>query len=145
MEHIERFKYKDYTFSIFIGDDRTRWGVEGLSQHIEFSVNDVCLHTDDWGYEHFLNNINQTIIANDMCEVKDYVIYYNDDTEEALFTSFFNTTSFYFRTSLSDDSIKIDGDDYKKFMEWFRFSLKPLSEKRKNKIQKIKNRNNVTS
>lgn len=140
MEHIERFKYKDYTFSVVIGEEQPRWDDEGISQIVQLDVNGFNLITNQWGIEYTINQINTKILDCDNFEIidSDFLRCKKDGIEDAFFTHFFSDKDFYFRTSLIEDPIKMEGDDYENFMVWLRFSLTPISDKRIMKINKIR-------
>ena len=118
--------FKDHKFKITIGEVNPRWEEEGVIQSIRLSVNNCIVYRELFGLERALNNFKTETY--EFIEDGAYCLFLDYKTKTISFTQLFDT------------DITLTNEDFDIIISWIITSLTPLTEQRKEKISRIKNK-----
>lgn len=110
-------------FKITIGEVNPRWEEEGVIQSIRFSVNNCIVYREMFGVERALNNFKSETY--EFLEDGAHCLYLDYKRKSISFTQLF------------DQDITLNDKDFDLVMSWIITSLTPVTEQRKEKIDRI--------
>lgn len=115
-----------HKFRLTIGEVNPRWEEEGVIQAIRLSVNNCIVYRELFGLERALNNFKTETY--EFIEDGAYCLFLDYKTKTISFTQLFDT------------DITLTNEDFDIIISWIITSLTPLTEQRKEKISRIKNK-----
>ena len=123
--------FKGHLFKVTIGEVDPRWENEGILQTIKITVNKCIVYRELFGLERALNNFKTETY--EFIENGAYCMFLDYKTK---------TISF---TQLLDMDITLTNEDFDLIINWIITSLTPITEQRKEKIDRIKNKMTYSS